>query len=167
MARRCAGKAYADALELLYVAEPGAAHRIEELMLYRDGKLETGKRIELERHLEGCTGCKRTLRTIALVEESTQAFLLLPVSEFDFSRFLPGAPKGRSRVGKIIGIGAGVLAAAVAVAWWLGQSKVAEVPVPLPPPQPVLRPPRPLRLMAPKRIEKADAGPTPDAGADE
>jgi len=160
MARRCGGKKYADALELLHVEEPGAAHRIEELRLLRDGELETGKRIELEKHVETCAGCKRTLRTLASVEEPTLTLLPLVAPDFDFSRLLPKAPG--SPVGKRLGIAAGaVLAALLALGWWTmrEQPKPPPPPAPLPPAEPKAVPGKRPLLSAPiPPPEEADGG---------
>ena len=165
MARRCGGKKYAEALELLHVEQPGAAHRIEELRLLRDGELETATKIELEKHLETCAGCKRTLRTIEPTEpeEPTLAFLPLVAPDFDFSRFLPRAGGGRGRMGKALGVGAAVLATIAALAWWFAQPKI-EPPPPLQQfpstPQkavPVPKRTRP-RLMSAPAAEPVDAG---------
>jgi hypothetical protein len=161
MARRCAGKAYADALELLYVAEPGADHRIDELMLLRDGELPTAKKIELEKHMETCAGCKRTVRTLSKVEASVLAVLLVEPPDFDFSRFLPKAPG--SPVGKALGIGAGaLLAAALALGWWMMRSQAEPPPPPRQPPasqKAVPKRPRPFLQSAPiPPPEPVDAG---------
>ncbi|MHB8418776.1 MAG: hypothetical protein ACYDCL_11920 [Myxococcales bacterium] len=164
MARRLAGKRYADAVELLCVAEPGADHRIEELSLLRAGELETAKKIELESHVKGCTGCRRALRTLDAVDEAERAFLVLPPDLIASEVNWP--PEGRSRIAKAAG--AAVVAIA-ALLWWLWPAKA---PAPTPPPPPKPAPPADARPVPARRSDDL-AAPTPtptrtrkeDAGA--
>ena len=114
LARKMAGRKLADALELLYVAEPGADHRLEELQLLRDGELETGKKIELEKHLEECTRCRRTLRTLEVVAEALAALALFPAPDFDIDSLFR---RPASRAPKVAGAVAGVALLAVGLVW--------------------------------------------------
>jgi hypothetical protein len=64
LARHLGGRKYADGLELLHVAKPEDAHCMQELKLYREGELTTFDKVALEKHLQGCPGCRRTLRAM-------------------------------------------------------------------------------------------------------
>ena len=160
MAERCAGKKYAEALETLYVAEPGGDHRLEELVLLRDGELPTGQRLELEKHVAGCAGCKRTLRTLETVDEALAVLLVWRPEGAGGT-----GSSGPSRAPKVAGVAAAALAVLGAVVWF-----VRPAPPPAPPPPPVAPPfpaprPRPVPqplLSAPSLPEPPEAA--PDAG---
>jgi hypothetical protein len=162
MARRLAGRKYADALELLYVAEPGADHRIEELELLRDGELPTGQKIELEKHVAECTGCRRTLRTLEIVAEALAVLALFPAPAFDIDSLFR---KPASRAPKVAGVVAAVALAALGLAWALWPAPPPPPPLPplrwLPPDEPrvVRKHAKEEDLMAPMAPEEPDAGP--------
>ncbi len=120
MARRLAGTKYADALELLFVAAPGADHRIEELGLLRDGELSTEKKIELERHVAECDGCRRCLRLLNTADESLAALVLLPKLAFDSPDLGTGThgPLPSSPVPRWVGVAAVAGLAALVYSRW-------------------------------------------------
>ncbi|MHB8418851.1 MAG: hypothetical protein ACYDCL_12295 [Myxococcales bacterium] len=160
MARRLAGRKYADAIEVLFVAEPGAEHRIEELVLLRDGELDTGKKIELEAHVTQCTGCRRTLRTLEAVDDALLALLLLPEPEFD-----PGSTGGtqpRSRAPKIAGVLAAVAAVTAGLLWFFWPA--SETPPPPPRPSAPKQRPAPRAHAAPN--DQVFSAPAVERGAD-
>ncbi|MHB8416510.1 MAG: zf-HC2 domain-containing protein [Myxococcales bacterium] len=158
MARRCAGKKYADALELLFVAEPGADHRIDELVLLRDGDLETARKIELERHLAICPACRRSLRTLEQIDEALLALLLLPPPDFDPGGILSAGKAGRPR-GSVWKWGVAVAVVAALGLWWLGRGTSETVPPPPPPRRPPPAATRPARAPEPLLMS-----PSPDHG---
>ncbi len=169
MARRLAGKTYAEALEALFVAEPGADHRVEEILLLRDGELETAERIELERHIAECIGCRRTRSVAALIDEGLDAMLLWPLPPFDVGRVLdaPRPVKPGTGASTWVGLTLVLLAAISAAAWWLLRSP-APPPRPIPPPLP----PRAIPVqaqqqelyMAPTPRKPANTPAKPDVG---
>lgn len=120
----------------------------------------------MEKHLESCAQCLRTLRTLAALDDALDSFLLAPPPPFNVAKvvadLLRPAPHPRS-MGKIA---LGLVAALLALLGWLYRGSLEASPPEPPrasPRAPVAIPTRPLRMSAPKRVDQAppDAGPNP------